>query len=86
MINVSDYDLNEHELSVLKKGLNFAVTLAKIPVNDMITVVESTISMSAEIRNKDIMIVPADKSWAVVVMKTTDSLLSDAKTSKKLKF
>ena len=59
VINVSDYDLNEHELLVLKKGLSFAVTPTKIPMDDMITAVETAVrhvgldsAEAAEIRNK----------------------------------
>ena len=113
---------------MLKRGLNFAVTPTKIPMDDMITAVETAVrhvgldsAEAAEIRNKasdllhhakppksnisakeredirslkrnqDIMIVPADKGRAVVVMNTADcknkaeSLPSDNKTYVKLK-
>ncbi|XP_072037110.1 uncharacterized protein [Amphiura filiformis] len=128
VINVSDCDLNEHEQSLLKKGLHFAVSPTKIPVDDIVTAVESAVrlvclgsSEAAEIRNKtsdlvhqaklpksnitreerevfrslqrnkDIMVVPADKGRTIVVMNSTDYnnkaklLLSDNKTYVKLK-
>ena len=41
VINKSDRNLTEFELSVLQKGLNFAVTLTRVPVVEFITSIES---------------------------------------------
>ncbi len=41
VINKSDRTLNQHELSILQRGLNFAVSPTALPVNDMITAIES---------------------------------------------
>ena len=39
--NCSDHMLSDPELSVLKKGLNFAMTPRQVPVIDMITITET---------------------------------------------
>lgn len=41
--NLSDRTLNQSEVSVLAKGINFAIKLEQIPVVDVITVTEETI-------------------------------------------
>ena len=41
VINKSDRTLNQHELSILQRGLNFAVSPTDLPVSDMITAIES---------------------------------------------
>ena len=41
VINKSDRNLTECELSVLQKGLNFAVTPTRVPVVEFITGIES---------------------------------------------
>ena len=41
VINKSDRTLNQHELSILQRGVNCAVSPTALPVNDMITAIES---------------------------------------------
>ena len=59
VINLSDYDLSDHEESVLKPGLKFSVSPDKVLVDDMLTAVESAVRFvghntaeADEIRNK----------------------------------
>ena len=40
VINKSDRTLNQHELSILQRGVNCAVSPTVLPVNDMITAIE----------------------------------------------
>ena len=125
VINNSKRILSTHESSVLKKGLNFAITPTKLPVNDIIAQTEKAArklspmaadSLRSEVvkvvkntklptsniskderkalydlkKDKDIMILPADKGRATVIMDTTDykdkvqTLLADTNTYTKL--
>ena len=105
VVNLSDHSLTDAELSVLRKGLNFAVSPDKLPVSDYITSIESACrligpyteeaahlrsecvnilkqskppksNLSREQRralqdlrkNDSIMILPADKGRATVIM------------------
>ncbi|XP_072050067.1 uncharacterized protein [Amphiura filiformis] len=107
--NLSDRSLSESEVSVLAKGLNFAVTPNKVPIADIVTATETAIKQAkldqskAEslrhkvsttlcnaklpppnttkeerkaldelAKDKDIVIVPADKGKCVVVLNISD--------------
>lgn len=105
--NLSNFPLDNATKSVLAKGFNFSVTPSKIPKEDIITAVESSISKlpldKAEIirqetchilrkavqpkknisleefkalkalrLNKEIIVLPADKGNATVIMNTSD--------------
>ncbi|XP_072023437.1 uncharacterized protein [Amphiura filiformis] len=128
VINKSDKELTESELSVLQKGLNYAVSPSKIPVVEFITGVESATKLighdsdeasrlrldcvdilehakvpdsniSKEERaalrdlksDDNIMILPADKGRATVVMNKTsyqdkaNELLADKNTYELIK-
>ena len=126
MINLADIRLEPEAESLLRKGLNFAVTPKKVPVDDIITSTEDACrtlpaeqanhlrndvvktlkraktpkqNITAKERkalmdlkkNKDIMILGADKGRATVIMKTTDyrskieNLLNDKDTYEELK-
>ena len=61
--NVSDKNLTEAETSVLKKGLNFAVTPQTTPVVDLVTVTE-TACRYLDKNNADVL-----RSEAVSVLK-----------------
>ena len=41
VVNLSDHVLSDDEVSLLKKGLNFAVTPSKIPINEYVIGIES---------------------------------------------
>ena len=93
VVNLSECELSQAKLSVLKKGLNFAVTPTDIPVDEIIAGTELAIQhldqqTAAQLRkpnitkaersalnnlrkNTDIMILPADKGKATVVMDTS---------------
>lgn len=128
VINKSDKEITGDTLSVLQKGLNFAITPNKLPVSDFVTAIESAckiigpdseqatllradcvnimknsklpesnITEGERVALKDlkedssIMVLPADKGRATVVMNSTEyhlkcrELLSDTTTYKKLK-
>ena len=128
VINKSDRTLNQHELSILQRGLNFAVSPTAQPVNDMITAIESACKIigpdteeathlrsecvnilkrhklppsnitkeereALQTLKKDssVMILPADKGRATVILNTADyktkcqDLLKDERTYKQLK-
>lgn len=128
VINKSAYTLKDNEESLLKKGLNFAVTPSTIPIHEYITGIETACkhidndkgdkdrlqtecanilkraklpkhNISKSERdgikslqdNRDIMILPADKGRATVILNTQDykdkvlALLSDTKTYRKEK-
>ena len=126
VVNLADIRLEPEAESLLKKGLNFAVTPKRIPVDDIITATEDACrSLSPEQanllrndvvktikrtkppkpnitqkerkalmdlkKNKDIMILGADKGRATVIMKTADyknkieNLLKDKETYEELK-
>ena len=44
VINLSDRDLNKNEINLLRKGMNFSITLRNVPVKQMIASVEEGIS------------------------------------------
>jgi hypothetical protein len=121
VINNSKRGLSPTESSVLKKGLNFAITPTKLPINDIIAQTESAArklpptaadSLRSEVvravknaklpppnitkderkalfelkKDKDIIILPADKGRATVILDTADykakvtELLADTST------
>ena len=125
VVNLSDRQLTEEECSVLAKGANFAIVPDTVPVEEIISNVESSIrnlpqDVADEIRteaarvlskakppksnltsnekktiinlyaDQNILILPADKGNATVIMKTEDynnkiKELLDPNTYKKLK-
>ena len=57
VVNISDRALNNNEISVLRKGLNFAITPKQIPTKEILASVESAISnlqrdQQDEVRNE----------------------------------
>ena len=107
VLNLSDKQLNDSEISLLSKGMKFAMTQKEVPKEEIITKVESSLSKfdkpeAATIRakvslalqqakapkdnltqrerkallnlkkDKDIVILPADKGRATVIMNKTD--------------
>ena len=128
VINKSDRTLNQHEVSILQRGLNVAVSPTALPVNDMITAIasackiigpdtEQATHLSSECVNvlkrhklppsnitkeerealqtlkkySNVMILPADKGRATVILNTVDyktkcqDLLNDKITYKQPK-
>ena len=94
VINLSDRTIHNNNRSVLRKGLNYAVTPTKLPITDIITGTEAmakhlTDTKAAELRT--IIILPPDKGRATVLMNTDDykikitALVSDTNTYIKLK-
>ncbi|XP_068674499.1 uncharacterized protein [Montipora foliosa] len=122
VVNASDCDLEANEISLLRKGMNFAITPRSVPVKEVLTAVEQGISnlprdAKDEVRgdicniiknakapktynlnqgerqamkklkgNDSILVLPADKGNATVVMNKLDykeqisSMLQDTKT------
>ncbi|XP_019643892.1 PREDICTED: uncharacterized protein LOC109484960 [Branchiostoma belcheri] len=107
VVNISKKSLTDHQTGVLQKGLNFAVTPDKVPVEDFVVATESAClhlspSSAEQLRSevagilrtakppkpnitkqerealkelkkeKDLLILPADKGKAAVVMDRTD--------------
>ena len=44
VVNASDRDLEANEISLLRKGMNFAITPRSVPVKEILTAVEQGIS------------------------------------------
>jgi len=125
VVNLSKYKLKKNEEKVLAKGLNFAISPAKIPIDDYIIATETACSkidkqsadhLRAQVtgllnnrnppksnisneeraaittlqKNKSIMVLPADKGRATVLLDTVvyeekvKGMLADGKTYGKL--
>ena len=69
VINLSSRPLSDTEVSLLKKGLNFAVTPTTIPATEIVAKVETAIR-TLDSEQASIMILPADKGRASVVLDT----------------
>jgi hypothetical protein len=48
VVNLSSHELNHSELSVLNKGLNFAISPSSIPVDNLICCIEDSIKTLAD--------------------------------------
>lgn len=129
VVNLSSHSLQEEEVAILSKGMNFAITPRRIPVEEIIGNIEECMvreripkGTADEIRqdaavilrraklppsnitreeslalrtlrqNQNIVILPADKGNATVVLNTEDytakisALLSDENTYRKVNF
>jgi len=65
VINLSSRTLNEAELSLLKKGLNFAVTPTSVPATEIIAKIESAVR-------------PPDTEQADTVRRSVNTILQQA--------
>ena len=82
MINLSSRDLKADEVSVLEKGLNFAVSPDTLPVKDVIIATESVCkelpgNKAAELRARVVNIVKTSKTPASNVTRGERSAIKE---------
>ena len=85
--NVSGRDLSKHEMSVLKKGLNFAVSQDEIPVVDIITATETACrnlekSEADELRSEVVSTIKGGKKLTSNISKSERKALKDLQRDK----